>query len=403
MDKFFQTRLARHQKRMMRYMRYVLNDHFVLICFILLGGLGLYYSELLKSLPDNFYWGGLLTAVIWWLVLQLGSLVTLAEPADIVFLLPKEKQMRRYLQKGFLYSLLLPVVVTGLAAGILMPMLVVSVNRSFGTFIWYAISLWLLKIGYLSVVRYQLYQHRHEKNVTWKMIWHISTFISLLLGIFVSPVIGLLIAAAQAVISYYCLWLQMTDQLDWEKMVAVEQGRLHRLYQFINLFTDVPEITAKVKRRKYLDSLLNRIPKVHGQTYLYLYARRMMRGTEFSGLYMRLVIIGGLCIGFLNEFYFSLVIGALFLYLIGFQLIPLYNQFHYMVLTQLYPIPDTQKQQALQQLVGGLLLTAAIIFGGAALFSLDMAEGLTALATFLVVAVAFTRFYVPYRLKKLSD
>ena len=34
---------------------------------------------------------------------------------------------------------------------------------------------------------------------------------------------------------------------DWigEKMVHVEEHRLHQIYQFINLFTDVPESTAK--------------------------------------------------------------------------------------------------------------------------------------------------------------
>lgn len=32
MSSFFQKRLARHQKKMMKYMRYVLNDHFVLVC-----------------------------------------------------------------------------------------------------------------------------------------------------------------------------------------------------------------------------------------------------------------------------------------------------------------------------------------------------------------------------------
>ncbi|MCC9085083.1 ABC transporter permease [Enterococcus faecium] len=42
MSSFFQKRLARHQKKMMKYMRYVLNDHFVLVCLFLIGGVGLY-------------------------------------------------------------------------------------------------------------------------------------------------------------------------------------------------------------------------------------------------------------------------------------------------------------------------------------------------------------------------
>lgn len=51
MSGFFGIRLARHLKKMMKYMRYVFNDHFILVCVFLLGGLGFYYSQVLKTLP----------------------------------------------------------------------------------------------------------------------------------------------------------------------------------------------------------------------------------------------------------------------------------------------------------------------------------------------------------------
>ena len=60
MSSFFQKRLARHQKKMMKYMRYVLNDHFVLVCLFLIGGVGLYYSNWLKNLQPPFAIGGLI-------------------------------------------------------------------------------------------------------------------------------------------------------------------------------------------------------------------------------------------------------------------------------------------------------------------------------------------------------
>lgn len=49
MNNFFQLRLAKHQKKMMKYLRYVLNDHFVLVCLFLFGGVGFYYSNWLKT------------------------------------------------------------------------------------------------------------------------------------------------------------------------------------------------------------------------------------------------------------------------------------------------------------------------------------------------------------------
>ncbi|KFN89985.1 permease component of an ABC superfamily transporter [Tetragenococcus muriaticus PMC-11-5] len=55
MKAFFQDRLKKHQKHMMRYMQYVLNDHFVLIMFFLLGGIGFYYSNWLKTLTPGYF------------------------------------------------------------------------------------------------------------------------------------------------------------------------------------------------------------------------------------------------------------------------------------------------------------------------------------------------------------
>ncbi|MEL5940452.1 ABC transporter permease, partial [Tetragenococcus halophilus] len=49
MKAFFQARLKKHQKRILRYMKYVLNDHFVLMMTFLLGGIGFYYSNWLKT------------------------------------------------------------------------------------------------------------------------------------------------------------------------------------------------------------------------------------------------------------------------------------------------------------------------------------------------------------------
>ena len=68
MGEFFSQRLSRHFKKMSKYLRYILNDHFVLVCMFLLGGLGLYYSQLLKELPRDFVWGRPLILLGWLLL-----------------------------------------------------------------------------------------------------------------------------------------------------------------------------------------------------------------------------------------------------------------------------------------------------------------------------------------------
>ncbi|UJF15187.1 ABC transporter permease [Jeotgalibaca sp. MA1X17-3] len=42
-------------KKMSRYMKYIFNDHFVIVMFFLLGALAFQYSELLKTLPTEFF------------------------------------------------------------------------------------------------------------------------------------------------------------------------------------------------------------------------------------------------------------------------------------------------------------------------------------------------------------
>ncbi len=403
MKELFQQRLKLHQKQMMRYLRYVFNDHFVLACTFLLGGIGLYYSDLVKKLPEGFLPGQLLVVLVLVSVLHLGSFVSLMKPADVVFLLPKEKQLRGYLESGLRYSAILPFVTLFLAAGFMMPLYVVSARGSFSDFFPLVLGLWGLKLAHLQLQRYRLFQGNRDQR-KWYLLWLAAAILALSLAVFVMPWAAAAVGVLTAAAFWQLLWVRMMRPLDWDKMIRVEANRLQRIYRFINLFTDVPQIAASVKRRKYLDGILKKIPQDKAHTYLYLYARRMLRGSEFSGLYLRLVAIGALLLYFVDEIWFSAGLGGLFLYLIGFQLAPLYNQFQYMVLTRLYPVASSQKKQALQQLLLVLLLAAAVIFAvvGSIPYASWADRGLL-LGIFVAVAAAFNYLYLPLRLKKMAD
>lgn len=405
MNELFSKRLQLHQKQMMKYLRYVFNDHFVLICTFLAGGLGLYYSNALKALPEHpsflFSW---LILLVWLLILHVGRFVSLTKPADLVFLLPKENQMKNYLQQALRYSCYLPFVLIALVLGITMPLAVVTTDLEFSHYIWLLPTLWALKVAHLQWQRYGLFFESQSKKKSSYAVWLIASFGVLAVSLYLSPIIGLILGVATAVVSWQVLWQRPALTLQWEKMIQLEKNRLHRIYQFINLFTDVPEITASVKRRKYLDGLLERIPKKQSNTYFYLFVRRMVRGSEYSGLYLRLVLLGGVLLYFSEERWFSLGIGGLFLYLIGFQLVPLYNQFRYMVLTHLYPVKKEQQKTALQKLLAILLAVAAILFAAVAGIQLnEWSDRLIVWLGYGVIVVLFILFYLPARLKKIDE
>lgn len=404
MSGFFGIRLARHLKKMMKYMRYVFNDHFILVCVFLLGGLGFYYSQVLKTLPENFIWGRPIVMILWLMMLQIGRLATLAEEADKVFILPKEPEMKAYLNRALRYSIWLPLVALILIGGMSMPLVVVSTGWEFSTFFYFIVMLTLMKISHLFVQKYDLYQISSKEFTGWFSVWLISSLVIIGLSLYIIPLVGLVGALVQVVLLY--LVLQKKEQavsLDWEKMIQKEKSRMHRIYQFIHLFTDVPEISSSVKRRKILDPVLVKIKKTSQNTYLYLYARSFLRGSEYSGLFIRLVLVGGVILFFLKEFWISMGVSVLFVYLIGFQLIPIYTQFDYMVMTRLYPVPNSQKKQAVSKLVTILLFAAAVLFSIFVLIALpDVKESLLIIGALLIEVVLFAKFYVPYRLKKME-
>lgn len=402
MTDFFSGRLQRHQKQMQRYLRFVLNDHFVIAMMFLLGGLGLYYSDLVKTLPRGFVWGGPIVVVILAVVLHMGSLVTLTKDADLIFLLPKEKELAGYLRKGLRYSLIFPFVVLLLVVGFLMPLYVVSRNRTFSDFFFLLGMMWGLKYLHLLIQERRLYFNQSEKQEY--LGWLIASLVTICLGVYLHPAVGCLLGLALPFAGQACLKKISLGGLDWQRMVQQEENRLHRIYQFINLFTDVPQITASVKRRKYLDGLLAKINFSQNNTYLFLFARRILRGQEYSGLYLRLTVLGGMLLAFIDQVWFSLAVGCLFIYLIGFQLVPVYNQFQYMVLTHLYPVSSATKAKALQKILLVLLLITAILFAICSFVALkNLQEGLITTAGYLLITGAFSLWYLPFRLKKLQD
>lgn len=404
MSGFFGIRLARHLKKMMKYMRYVFNDHFILVCVFLLGGLGFYYSQVLKTLPENFVWGRPIILIFWLALLQIGRIATLAEEADKVFILPKEPEMNRYLNRAIRYSFWIPLVALFLLGGMSMPLVVVSTGWAFSTFFYFIVMLGILKASHLRLQKYELYQISSREYYLWFLLWFITSLVAIVLSLYVVPIAGPLIALVQVVFFYILLnKKEQTVSLDWERMIQKEKNRMHRIYQFIHLFTDVPEISSSVKRRKFLDPLLGKIKKTSQNTYLYLYARSFLRGSEYSGLFIRLVLVAGVILFFLKEFWISMGVSVLFVYLIGFQLIPIYTQFDYMVMTHLYPVPDGQKKQAVSKLVTVLLLVAALLFSVFVLIALpDLKEGLMVVVALIVEVLLFAKFYVPYRLKKME-
>lgn len=362
MNKIWNQRLDQYQQKLLKYLRYVFNDHFVIALFFVFGAVCYGYFNFIDHYvhPLTFF-DRLVAIVALMIILQIGKLVTLLQKPDIVFLLPNDYRINDYLIKVRHHSMTMTALIQISCGLITVPFLVRILH-----FKWFD---WVILI--VSQVLLKWMQLLFEENVLFDQKWNSGqmqllkqgiSLIGIAIGILVSPWMTLIIA----VVSWGGM-LQLRKKANyhvfkWKDAIAAEDKRVMRIYKFFSLFTDVPEVHQKIKRRRYLDRLLPRFQQDSRQTYKYLYWRGFWRNSEYSGLFMRLTIIGVLLMLFINLKWVSLLIGLLFVYLTSFQLIPLANQFYDIVFTHLYPVKPSQQLASFRKVLGVLTAAQVVIF-----------------------------------------
>lgn len=399
MQALWQKRVQKHIQEQVKYLRLVFNDHFVIAIIFLLGALGYTYANAVKGLDPQAWWLKPVLSLVLLAAVSFGRLATLLKEADSVFLLPKESGLVTYLKSARLYSSWLPLIAMAFVTLLVAPLLLITKTVPAWHIAVVLITLVIIKDRRFSIQLRQWYQADET---------HATKGLSLILDLAIIAsqlyqwlnLVGVLVALGLA---YYqrqqLARVQKTQLFDWLAAVGAEDSRMGRIYRLYNLFTDVPGLSSQVKRRRYLDGLLKPITAKPANTYLYLYARGFLRGTEFSGLYIRLVVLGGIILCFSHIWWLSLALGLLLIYLVGFQLLPFYNQYDQIIFTHLYPVPTTKRIQAFSQLMRTLLLLQALLFSVILLVTLGMTiqVGLSVLALFVLV-IGFVQFYLPKRL-----
>lgn len=82
MKEVFQKRRHDFVNTCFKYLRYVFNDHFVLVLFTLFGFLMVQYSQLLRHFPEQHVWIGLILILVIGALLSFGSIATYLEAPD---------------------------------------------------------------------------------------------------------------------------------------------------------------------------------------------------------------------------------------------------------------------------------------------------------------------------------
>lgn len=396
MNNLWKKRLNLYLKRMIKYYRYVFNDHFVIALLFLLGGISYTYSNFIKSLNVDlsYPWAKPVVIIVLLVMLQFGKVGTLIDEPDKVFLLPQEKGMREYLMKAQKRAWVSNSVIQIVVWIVLLPFIYYGVHLNLVESIILLLSQVALKVAQVNLFFIRAFEAKYQAGKYSLIFNSVVPLIIYMLGLYASIYFALGITVG---LILYLKSLSKNKIIQWNYLIDVEKLRLMRKYSFFNLFTDVPQVKKKAKRRKYLDWLIPKFKNVYG----YLFIRAIIRNGEYSGLYIRLTVIEFIVLLFIPKFWLSLVIGMLFIYLIGFQMLPLYKYFDDNVFVHLYPLETNSKGKEFKSILLALLIINALISAIAVYIAIQniLLSG-AFLALVLVESILFVYGYANLRLEK---
>lgn len=401
-DDLWPTRRRRHLLKQSKYLQYVFNDHLMIALIFLGGALAYWYSQRLALIKQPVWWGPLVLVPMLLLSLSVGHLATLLRPADQIFLLPAEHQLRKYFDHARVYSLAIPFVAIIAIVGILTPFALRATRIDWLNWLFILISLLRLKDVHLSLQLAELYDFDPQFKQRWTGLFWLFSMIGILIGVYGLGWLFAILTLGLTILGQSQLYkLLPARRLLWQTAIDKESQRQSVIDRFYNLFVDIPGISGKIRRRQWLDPLLHQFAGTKSTAYQYLYSRALLRRTEYGNIWLRFCLVGVLLIFVINQPLILLIIVLLFLFLTGYQLLPLYHHFDHNALTSIYPIDHHQQQRSFLKLMRRVLLIewfvdaiALVISFRAQLWSWII------IAAGLAVVLIFAQLYLPFRLKK---
>jgi len=395
----WKKRAGSRVKDLSRYLKYIFNGHLVIVLVFLIGGAAFYYQKWIETLPANFP-AEIILGIILGLFLTYSPVYNFLLEADKVFLITLEDRLKGYFLRSGMASFLFQGYILLLVLAVLMPLYAHVSTSGFRLFFPFFIVLLAVKAWNLAVnwrISYFIQSSVHRWDTVVRYFINI-TFTFLLLK---QANFFILLVLAVVLFLYYQFFQGRTRKmaLKWDLLISQEEKRMGSFYRLANMFTDVPALKDTVKRRKWLDFLISNIGYAQGKSYLYLFARTFLRSSDYLGLFFRLTIIGGLAIYFISFGYGQLFIMLLFLYLTGFQLMPLWKHHQNKLWVDLYPVSIKFKQSAFHQLLFVILTVQNGIFALLIMLKGEWAFGLTGLLAGLVFSYLFVYIYSKSRLK----
>jgi ABC-2 type transport system permease protein len=397
--KLWKDRSVHRLKEFGVYLRYILNGHLVVVLLFLIGTAAFYYQEWISSLSQEFP-AAFIIAFIMGVFLTHSPVYTFLLEADQVFLIPLETRLKGYFLRSGLLSLIFQGYILLMVLAVLMPMYAHVNANGFQSFFVFLLVLLTIKAWNLAV-NWRIHYYVQPSVFIWDMF--VRYFINVIFTFLLfskANIIFLLVLAFILAFYYYSFYARTKRMgLKWDLLITQEEKRMASFYRLANLFTDVPKLKDSVKRRKWLDIFIQSISFSQNNTYQYLFARTFLRASDYLGLFIRLTVIGALALFFISFGWGQILLSLLFIYLTGFQLLPLWNHHQNKLWIDLYPVHPKYKMAAFHSILKIILFIQTTIFTLIVLVKGDWLYSLVALLSGLLFSYLFVNVYSKKRLK----
>lgn len=395
----WKQRLGRTSKELGKYLRYIFNGHIVIVMLFLLGTAAYYYQDWISTLSKDFP-VPIIMAVILALLLTYSPIYTFLLEADRIFLIPLENRLKSYFQRSIIVSFVLQLYLLIIGLAIFMPMYAHVNEKGYGSFLAFLLLLCVIKIFNL-LIRWRV-QYYVETNVH-KIDSFIRYFVNVvfLFLLFSNASIWFLLAVAVIYIVLYFVYQSQTKLkgLKWEFLIEQEERRMMSFYRLANMFTDVPKLRDRVKRRKWLDWISGMLSYRHENVYMHLFVNTFIRGGDYLGLFVRLTVIGMLALYYITFGNGQILFVVLFLFLTGFQLMPLWNHHQNKIWIQLYPVKDSQRVSSFKKLLSTILIIQSAFLSLPLFLKGEWMIGIFSIGAGLIFSYLFVFVYYRNKLK----
>ncbi|QNG59728.1 ABC transporter permease [Bacillus sp. PAMC26568] len=401
-DAIWKGRLAAHLKEVQSYTKYMFNDHLIFVLVFLGAGGALSYQEWLKTMPDDFPALFILT-IVFALIITSSSVRTLLKEPDLVFLLPLEEKMAAYFQKAHIYSFFSQMYVFLIAALVLAPMLFRAESLTGTDYLLICIQILIVK-GWNLMLNFRISFYTEPSVKIYDFIVRLAIN-GLTIFFLLSNAYGYVFIMYGLMILLYIYFQKATKTkgVKWEKLIDAELQKKQSFYRIANLFTDVPKLKRKAKRRKYLDGLLAFVKYKQESMYSYLYTRAFFRSNDYLGIFARLTIIGGIVLYVIPTNQYSvLIIAILVLYLTGIQMIGLYMHYDMLSLPDLYPVHKEYKKAKFLKLLFAVIAVQHVILTIISILAGNIIPSLILFIAGFIFVYSFVYLYVKSRLAKMD-